>query len=278
MLNRALLASLMALAMAAVVSPPSAAYADGVDPVYCDVSPVPGCIVRVQDPGHPGGGGDGSGQGGSSGNTDPNACHYELMYPQGPPPLGAGAGAWYTKVCPLPNGGVTQGQAQWLPGAPAANPAVLAQEAVSRLRMPAPMIRSNPSTATDVLLYVPVWLWLDPTSWGARSATAAVPGLSVTATATPTRVVWNMGDGSTVRCAGPGTAWRPGTDPRAASPDCGHRYTWPSGGQPGGSYSMRATVTWTVRWQASTGQAGAVPDMTTTAAVAVRVTESQAVT
>jgi len=124
---------------------------------------------------------------------------------------------------------------------------------------------------------LPVWLWVEPGSWAPVSATATVGGLSVTATATPTQVLWTTGDGNGVWCAGPGTPWRPGTDPWAASPTCSYAYPRSSGGQPGEVYQLRATVTWSVTWTASTGQTGVRPALTTTATVAVRVVEAQAI-
>src|SRR5256885_1822238 len=154
------------------------------------------------------------------------------------------------------------------------NVSALAAAAVKALRLPTPVIRWNPPSSTNVLVNVPVWLWLDPASWGARSATASVPALSVTATATPASLVFSTGDGATVACAGPGTPWSPAVDPRAASPTCGHTYSAPS---TGGTFTLSATVTWHVAW-AGGGQTGVVPDLHTTAQVALAVGESQTVT
>ncbi len=85
-----------------------------------------------------------------------------------------------------------------------------------------------------------------------------------------------MGNGDSVVCHGPGTPWRPGTDPAAASPDCGYRYPRSSAGAPGGSYAVTVTISWQVTW-AGAGQAGTIPGLTTAGAVQVRVAESQTV-
>ncbi|WP_331773235.1 hypothetical protein OG948_58570 (plasmid) [Embleya sp. NBC_00888] len=85
-----------------------------------------------------------------------------------------------------------------------------------------------------------------------------------------------MGDGSTVDCVGPGTAYSARFDPASASPDCGHTYTRSSASQPGAAYAVSATITWSVAW-AGAGQAGVVPGMQTTAQVGARVAEVQAV-
>ncbi|WP_245778108.1 hypothetical protein [Lentzea xinjiangensis] len=99
--------------------------------------------------------------------------------------------------------------------------------------------------------------------------------MSVTAVAKPTSVIWTMGDGSTVTCAGAGTPYKAGTDPKAPSPDCGHVYRRSSASQPGLAYSVTATVYWTVTWSGA-GQGGTFPDMTTTGTATFRVAESQA--
>ena len=93
----------------------------------------------------------------------------------------------------------------------------LAQQAARSLVLPPPAIRLNPSPPAAQLIHVPTWLWLDPSSWGSRTATASVPGMSVTATAVPVSVRWSTGDGGGVTCQGAGTPWT-GGDPMAASP------------------------------------------------------------
>jgi hypothetical protein len=156
---------------------------------------------------------------------------------------------------------------------------LLADQAVNRLRLPAPVIRLNPVVKLGSddrpaqVVYVPTWLWVDSGSWGTRSASASAGGLTVTATAKPTSVSWSMGDGRTVTCNGPGTAWTSGTDPSKASPTCGHTYTTPAA--PGGAYTVRATVTWEISWSGG-GQSGTRPDMTTTAELSLRVVEAGA--
>jgi hypothetical protein len=145
---------------------------------------------------------------------------------------------------------------------------VLAQEAVSRLDLPTPAIRLSPALPAPQIVFLPMWVWLDADSWDSRSATASVPGLSVTATATAQKLVLSPGDGATVICNGRGTEWTAGTDPAAAS-TCGHTYTTLP---PRGVFTLRATVTWSVAW-AGGGATGTVPDLTTTAAVDLEVRE-----
>jgi hypothetical protein len=170
----------------------------------------------------------------------------------------------------------------WVPlGAPAPagdnqpappSPAQLAEIARKQLRLPTPSIAANP--AGEQLVNLPTWMWLS-NGWGPVSATATVPGVSVTAIATPTSVTWSMGDGSTVTCTGAGTPFSPGTAPTASSPDCGHTYRTSSASQVGQAFPVSATVHWTVTW-AGAGQGGVFPDLTTTGNAAFRVAESQA--
>lgn len=264
------------------VALPSAALADGFGNVDCSRSPSsPGCDISVGTPGRPGGPGNGNGNGGGagdgSGGGEESPCHYVAVEGNRPPPPGKGPnGGWYTRVCTF-DGGALGDRAVWLDDPPAPlDPAVLARQAVSQLELPVPGIRTNPSTAHDVLVQVPVWLWVDPATWGPQSATASVPGMSITATATPTKVRWEMGDGTAVTCTGAGTPWRRGVDPKAASPTCGHVYRRSSAGAAGQAFTLRATVTWSVSWVGG-GTAGTVPDMATTSQAAVRVAESQAI-
>ncbi|MBB5157469.1 hypothetical protein BJ970_005003 [Saccharopolyspora phatthalungensis] len=190
----------------------------------------------------------------------------------------APSGAWYVYRCDKPGfADALYRPPVWIPdgqpGAPLPSPAELAEQARNQLRLPSPRIEANP--AGDQLVHLPTWLWLNQASWGQRSATASVPGVSVTAVATPTSVSWSMGDGRTVTCTGPGTPFSTGSDPKAASPDCGHIYRTSSAGQPNQAFPVIATVHWTITWSGA-GQSGVFPDMTTSSTAAFRVAESQA--
>lgn len=108
---------------------------------------------------------------------------------------------------------------------------ILAQTAVARLTIPRPVPRSAPDgTETPFLVHLPVWFWLDATSWQARSAVASLGplGASATATARPAHTRWTPGDGSPSRfCPDAGTPWN--ADSAAAGDlgapsGCGHGY------------------------------------------------------
>jgi hypothetical protein len=141
----------------------------------------------------------------------------------------------------------------------------LVTEAVRQLQLPAPVIRFNPPEVQ--VMHVPMWLWVDASTWGTRRATASVPGLSGTATATPVAVQWSTGDGDSVTCRGAGTPWTEAVDPLTPSPDCGHTYTTSSGD---GTFTLTATVTWNVTW-AGGGTSGTEPALTSTAGTELKV-------
>src|SRR5579884_505753 len=195
-----------------------------------------------------------------------------VMGPGGPTP-----GVWEVPDCH----GTGTWAAFWVPTGPAAapqvSPAVLAQQARSELPLPAPAIEMAPPTDRDQLVNVSSWLWVDPAVWRSLSATATAGPLSATATAAPSEVVWQMGDGHTITCAGPGVPYD-SSNPTATT-YCS--YTWPasSAGQPGGVYRVTATVYYQASWSASGapggGNFGLVAGPAST--VAVRVAESQAI-
>ncbi|RZU51279.1 hypothetical protein EV385_3089 [Krasilnikovia cinnamomea] len=296
-----LLALLVGLLVAGTLAPAARAD-DGTGGMQCSKQdPRPACDIHAGTPGRPGKGGSEGGSGGQGGDgkcRDPqgkeipcqrdggwagtDGCYYKPadLSPTMIENLGgqpSEEGGWYQKVCYGPDGPATTGFGGpvWIPGAPpAVSPEILARQARAKLRLPEVTIWMNPPG--DQLVNLPVWLALDKASWKTQSATASVPGVSVTATARPVTAAWSMGEGSTRACDGPGTAWKPGTDPKAASPDCGYVYRRSSAGAAGGAYTVSVTVTWEVTW-AGAGQTGTVPGLSTTGHVQTRVQESQAV-
>ena len=183
-------------------------------------------------------------------------------------------GSWYWKSC-----GGADFDVVWLPDTAAAggvpSPAVVAQLAVKKLVLPAPGWEMSPGAQVPQLVGVPVWLWL-ANGWGAVSATAAVPGVSVTATASPQEVVWDFGAAGMVTCAGPGTPFRVGVDdPAAGSPDCGVVFARSSAAQADGRFPVSVTVRWQVGWVGA-GQQGAAAGLASRATSSVVVVESQA--
>ncbi len=154
------------------------------------------------------------------------------------------------------------------------SPEVVARQAVSQLELPSPLIRMNPDVNAAQVVRVPTWLWIEQAEWRPVSKTAEVPGVVVTATATPQRVLWSMGDGGSTACAGPGTPYSVRYPAASVSPDCGYVYRRPSAGEPGEAFTVTATVVWNVVWQGG-GKGGTIPGLRSTSQVPVRVTEVQ---
>ncbi|GAA1449012.1 hypothetical protein [Nocardiopsis tropica] len=155
------------------------------------------------------------------------------------------------------------------------------QEAMDAFELPPPQIETSPGSGSLVLVNTPVWLWVESQDWEATEASAAIQDSSFTVTASPTSTLWTLGDGTQIRCEGPGTSFDPAVhDPESASPDCGHVYDLSSDSQPGGAYPVTVQVGWDVGWEITEGElsegaAGEFDPLTTTSQVELRVAESQ---
>jgi hypothetical protein len=263
-------ASAAALSCTLVATAASATYAaDGPDISKGNCDLVSFC-VGVNVPGKPGdhsGSGGKKGTGASSGNKKAvQDCHVRKMDPQPPPgsEYYRDGKAVYERVC------VTDGQdglvdiqfvgADPRQDPPAMDPAVVAQQVVDKMRLEGPDIAS-PRAAGRYTVGVPVWMWVtqSATTYGPNTASASAGGVTVTATAKVSKIVWQMGDGSTVTCTGPGTPYT-GSSDMVESPTCGHRYSTTSVDAPGGRYAVTATSTWTVDWQGA-GQSGQLEEI-----------------
>lgn len=286
----------------------------------------PGSPGTPGDPGSPSDPGTGPGNdpgchwGGTSFPcSDPNlgwfnnqdGCYYRLADPQ-PPPGDAvweghdpGDGAVYTQTCegltdqPLPGGGwmvQPRGTATvWLAQPPPGSPdpvlpaATYAEQAVAKLAIPTLSAESNAKASQSTYVAVPTTLWIDPADWAPTHAQAGVPERTVTLTATPVSTTWSMGDGNSVRCAGPGT---PFSAAHAEDPSCGYTYRVSSAGQPqtGGSpndryFTVQGEVDFALHWTCTSDVAGGcdqaagdLPDIARpTTPMPLRVLEVQAV-
>ncbi len=166
---------------------------------------------------------------------------------------------------PAPAAAAAAGGPPAPPAPPPVPPAVVAQMAVSQMALKAIEIGIVPKNAPGFvgLVGLPVYMWTadpGPHTTGPITTTAAAGATVVTATGTLDRVVWTMGDGNTVVCAGSNAVGTPyqtgfGAD---MSPTCGYRYDRSSEGQPGNAWRVTATSYWTVNW-AGGGQAGTIP-------------------
>ncbi|NUU15812.1 hypothetical protein HP550_00920 [Cellulomonas humilata] len=259
------------------------------------------CVIEVQNPGQPGTPTDPGGVGSSVRHctvsstgrevpcqgplgwfNDGDDCYWRKLehQPAETDVIWGGRypeGAIYAVSCAATHPGGTDGWV-WAPteppgyGSTAVSPAQLAQEAVAHLGLTGPAIRMTIEGDEMGLVGVPLWLWTEvgPTTWGPNSATASVPGLSVTATAQARQIVWDMGDGRTETCKNAGTPYYTGG---VTSPTCQHIYEQSSAGQAHEAFPVTATTTWDVTWTGG-GASGALT-VTRQSTASVRIGEMQ---
>lgn len=217
-------------------------------------------------------------------------CYVKVADKQPAAPAGGAAtGAWYTCSppgdCGQEAGGTgCYGSTYWSDTPPAGvntlTPAQAAQQLVKsfQLRGIDVGLAPDPNTAgSKSYVGVPVWMWVNnpqPLTYGPYDRTATLGGVTITAEAKVTSILWNMGDGHTVACGNPGTAYTP-TRGLADSPTCGYKYAKTSKGQPGGRYTITATSQWAVTWTGG-GDSGTIP-ITKTSTTTAQIGELQSV-
>lgn len=191
------------------------------------------------------------------------------------PPLGGDElveDAYYWLVCTDASGEQVVARIfQYVPGQSAITPEELARRAREQLAIRYPEPRTSPAISIDQIVGIETWMWIDAAVWQPVTSTAAIPGLSISATATPQRVTWQMGDGATVVCEGPGTPYDDSREFSEQSSDCTHTY------QRRGAHTASATVEWSVEWRASDGSGGPLASASRTTQFPMTVIERQAI-
>jgi hypothetical protein len=230
---------------------------------------------------------DGAGVGASSGASGPvdDPCDWVVIVEddskffiydfQDPSKvLHSATGRWLEYRC-NGRGSVEVGGSPLAPEGGLVDPRQLALDAVSSVRIDAPVIRTSPAETGRLYVRVPTWLWVETEWWQGYEATASTGRVTSTVRAVPVSVSWNPGDGNTVTCSGPGIAWRPGTAEDATA--CSHTYTSSSVGRPGGRFDLSATVTLDVSWTSNVDESGTLDPISRSASRSVEVGEIQAV-
>lgn len=256
---------------ALVLATAGAAYAGDdpdVDAGKCYV--VEFCVGAGVDDGTDGSSGQAGGSqgGGDSSDSDLN-CGYTKIEPKPPPEHPAWKGKdpekydLYFMSCSdggldNPDGFIVVPEGQ--PPVPQVDPQELAQRAVDSMTLLGPDIAS-PRAAGKYTVGVPMWMWVNQsaTTFGPNTASASAGGVTVTATAKVSKIVWQMGDGASVTCNGPGTPYQ-ASEGMAQSPTCGHVYSKTSAGAKNGKHQVTATSTWTIDWQGG-GAAGQLAEV-----------------
>ncbi len=165
----------------------------------------------------------------------------------------------------------------WVPPQARVDPVVLARQAARRLALGVPAVGTSPPAGVPQVVNVRTLLWVDPSAWRPRQATASLPGVSATVVAEPELVIWEMGEGGRVVCRGPGVRYDPARPAAERRGGCGYTYRRSSAAEPGERFVVTARVRWRVTWTASGAPGGGVlAPVTSSARVALRVAELQA--
>lgn len=226
--------------------------------------------------------------------NDNDHCYEKLVDPQPPKSddVWRGNDEGYIVLCKpsekwcmeyaIPNGtgpaACLQSQPHWqenLPGTEPVDPEELAREAFASIPIDPIDIGIVPEDEPGRvgLVGMPAWMWAEnasPRQMGPQSASASDQGLTVTLDARVDRVVWNMGDGKTVTCTGPGTPYQDSYG-KKESPDCGYVYTRQ------GEYQVSATTYWVADWTGG-GQSGQLTAEFASPATTITVGELQVLT
>jgi hypothetical protein len=182
--------------------------------------------------------------------------------PYGQPTPDQSTWSWYIVSCPQDDG--YQFLALVYPSPAAApTPGEVGQLAVSELDLAAPIVSMAPSGG-KAIVNLESWLWIDPAQWPPTSATATAGGITATATATPQYVVWDMGDGNSMNCNGPGVAYNTSIPDQDQSTTCGYTYQETSASGP---FRITAAIEYDVTWKAvgvvGGGELGDIPGLPT---------------
>jgi len=198
--------------------------------------------------------------------------------PGGPTP-----GQWYFTSCAYFGVGPGGGSFApiWAPTGQAPGPAPSVPGLIDRAKSQTGLVQ--PAVILDPpghqVVNFASWLAVPQSEWHAVAAVAKAGGVTATVTATPTQVDWNMGDGDSLTCDGPGVVYDPSEPASAQSTYCSYTWTRPSYDQPGGTFSVTATIIYSVT-TAVTGAPDPTPTLGTTpgpsAQIAVTVTEVEA--
>jgi hypothetical protein len=171
------------------------------------------------------------------------------------------------------------------PPPPPPDPAVLAQQAFAELALPKPTNGRSPGPDSSdpahgglpyTIVNLWTWYWTDPAAWVEQSITVTLQGVSATATAKPTTLVFDPGDGSApVSCAGPGRPWSEAdaNDPPSGG-GCGFRYAAVT---PDGPLTSTVSIRWHATWTGTGGVGGDLGDVTTSATSSFLVEQIQVV-
>ena len=130
------------------------------------------------------------------------------------------------------------------PGLP--DPGQLALHVMGRLPLRTADVHTAPQNPARTYVGVENWLWVPESQWATLTKTVTAGGTSVTVTARPDRVVWDMGP-ETKTCYAQGREWQAGMTDDATT-TCGYAYTVTSDSAPDGAFALSARIQYEVDW------------------------------
>lgn len=241
--------------------------------------------VTVTVPGSPGGqqGSDQSADDSGGSPTAPSVCHDIYDWSQEVPCGSENAGAWFPNAWNGQGCNAFMLQPQPAPGdpkweghdpsegsvwgcdtdfannantffvpnnqAPAlVDPAVLAQRALGQMQLAKANAQIAPGPDFHTYINLDNWMWVPADQWRSLSLTVSAGPTSVTVTAAPSHVEWDMGT-ETVECPDAGRAWKKGmTD--AAKTSCSYAYESLENSS-GDTHAVSAQIVYAVTWTCS---------------------------
>ena len=138
--------------------------------------------------------------------------------------------------------------------------------------VPDPVVGMSPRVDVNHLVGLPTWVWLDEVPQSV-TATAAIPGLSSTATATAVGLWFTPGDGGDrVECPLDAPVY---SEDAGESP-CAHTFEWVSAHSATGRWPALVEVEWEVTWTNTLGDSGTADPIVTSVLFELEVIELQA--
>lgn len=129
-----------------------------------------------------------------------------------------------------------------------ADPAVLAQRALGRMKLVNAAAQIAPGPDFHTYINIENWLWIPADQWESMELTVSAGPTSVTVTAAPVRVEWDMGP-EAIECGDAGRVWKKGmTD--AAKTTCSYAYGSIENSS-GDTHTVSAQLVYAVTWTCS---------------------------
>ncbi|MEU5859787.1 hypothetical protein ABZ815_01335 [Nonomuraea sp. NPDC047529] len=147
----------------------------------------------------------------------------------------------------------------------------LAQQAYKRIPITLPRVLTAPPRGRDALVGLPHWFYLAKGQWAPKAKRLSTGSVWAEATAKPQRMTVDTGEGHSLTCNGPGTAYDPARSAGQQSSTCSYQYQ-----QPAQARQVTVSVTWGGTWHGSGGAGGTLPPITRSVTFPVRVVEAQA--